>query len=138
MQNREHTHKRKTRDGAGLSPRLNRARDLLVATARQRSVVHYRPVADILGIVTERLDHCPELAQALDDISTFEHERGRPLLSVVVVHKAEDQHEVTMQPGDGFFKMAKRNGVQPPDVDDVDFFIVELNRAYDYWAAHGE
>lgn len=91
-----------------------------------------------IGIETERLDHCAELAQALDDISTFEHERGRPLLSVVVVHKAEGQHEVAMQPGDGFFKMAKRNGVQPPDMDDEAFFVGELKRAHDYWAAHGE
>ena len=138
MQNRERAHRRKTRDDGGLSPRLRRVRDLLISKAKQRTIMHYRPVADLLGIETERLDHCAELAQALDDISTFEHERGRPLLSVVVVHKPEGQHEVAMQPGDGFFKMAKRNGAQPPDMDDEAFFIAELKRAHDYWAAHGE
>jgi len=138
MQNRERAHRRKTRDGGGLSPRLRRVRDLLISKAKQRTIVHYGPVADLLGIETERLDHCAELAQALDDISTFEHKHARPLLSVVVVHKPEGQHEVAMQPGGGFFKMAKRNGVQPSDMDDEAFFIGELTRTYDYWAAHGE
>jgi hypothetical protein len=109
---------------------------LLILKATQGDIVHYRPVADLLGIEAERLDHCAELAQALDDISTFEHENGRPLLSVVVVHKADDQRETVMRPGDGFFKMAKRNGVQAPDMDDETFFIAELKRAYDYWATH--
>ena len=121
-----------------LPPRLEEVRRVLVNTARRQDVIHYGPVADMLGIVAVRLDHCPELSGALDEISTFEHEHGRPLLSVVVVHKAEGQHEVAMQPGAGFFKMARRNGVQPPDMDDEAFFIAELKRAHDYWAAHGE
>ena len=113
----------------GLSPRLNMLRETLIDMARRRDVIFYRPVADLLGIVTDRLDHCSELFDALDEVSTYEHEHGRPLLSVVVVHKEGDR-----QPGDGFFKMAKRNGVQQPDEDNETFFVAELNRAHDYWA----
>jgi len=50
MQNRKRAHRRKTRDGGGLSPRLRRVRDLLISKAKQRTIVHYRPVADLLGI----------------------------------------------------------------------------------------
>lgn len=117
--------------GAGLSPRLRRVRDMLVSAAKERSVVHYRQVAEALGIESDRLDHSAQLAHALDEISTFEHEHGRPLLSVVVVHQDDKR------PGGGFYKMAKRNGVQEPDEDNETFFVAELGRAHDYWAGQG-
>lgn len=116
-----------------LSDGLEGLRQTLIDIARRRDVIHYRPVADILGIVTDRLDHCPELNDALDNISTYEHDHGRPLLSVVVVRQdPEDQ-----RPGAGFFKMAKRNGVQLPGQDNETFFAVELQRAYDCWQEAG-
>ena len=113
-----------------LSPRHEQLRQHLAGVAGRRKLIHYAEVADMLGIVADRLDHCPELAQSLDEISTFEHGDGRPLLSVVVVRK-EDK-----RPGGGFFKMAKQNGVQSPGADDDEFYVAELNRAWDYWEQH--
>ncbi|HUS44588.1 MAG TPA: hypothetical protein VM219_00930 [Phycisphaerae bacterium] len=111
--------------------RLAKVRESLIAAATRRSLVHYRQVAEMLGIESDRLDHSHELAAALDEISTFEYEHDRPLLSVIVVHQG-DKH-----PGGGFFKMAKRNGVQKPGQDDETFFITELKRAWDHWQKHG-
>jgi len=122
------------RDRGALAPRLAPLREMLIDVARRGDIIHYRPVADLLGIQAERLDHCTELAQALDDISTYEHENDRPLLSAVVVRKPGE--DVDMRPGDGFFKMAKRNGVQKPDEDDEAFFAAQLRRAHDYWKSH--
>ena len=117
-----------------LLPQLEELRQALIDTARRRGVIHYGPVADLLGIRTERLDHCPELSESLDEISTFEHENGRPLLSVAVVRKPGE--EGSMRPGGGFFKMARRNGVQKPDEDDDAFFSAELRRCHEYWGRH--
>lgn len=125
-------------DRGSLAPRLVPLREMLINVARRGGVTHYGPVADLLGIRTERLDHCRELSEALDEISTFEHANGRPLLSVVVVRKPDEGHQEghDMRPGGGFFKMAKRNGVQKPDEDDEAFFAAQLRRAHDYWQSH--
>ncbi|MCK4546936.1 MAG: hypothetical protein KAW17_05775 [Candidatus Eisenbacteria sp.] len=102
-------------------------RQRLIEAARSRGVLHYKDAARVLHIDWERLDHCQRLFQELDDISTFEHEQGRPLLSVVVVR--EEDH----RPGKGFFKMARRCGKQTPQEDDDTFFAAELKRTHDYW-----
>ena len=54
-----------------------------------------------------------ELGRRLDEISGHEHVNGRPLLSVVVVHRDGDQ-----MPGEGFFRLARRLGVQREGVED--------------------
>jgi hypothetical protein len=124
------------REGEGFPPRLAPLREMLIGVARRGGITHYGPVADLLGIRAERLDHCAELSEALDEISTFEHENGRPLLSVVVVRKPDEEN--SMRPGGGFFKMARRNGVQKPDEDDDAFFSAELRRCHEYWGRHRE
>jgi hypothetical protein len=63
----------------------------------------------------------------LGEISEHEHEEGRPLLSVLVVHKEGD-----MMPGDGFFQLALELGLF--DGQDKDrFFIDEMKRVFHQW-----
>ena len=116
------------RSSQGLPQDLQRLREALVATARERGFVSYTEAAEILGIQGSRPWRSPRLFQALDAISTFEHRNGRPLLSAVVVHGTDKK------PGGGFFKMAKSNGVQGPDESNDTFFRAELERVRDYWA----
>lgn len=118
---------------AGLPPRLQTVRRRLIEVARRGDVIHYRPIADLLGVAEDmRLDHCRELFQALDDISTYEHRNSRPLLSVVVIG------QVSNRPGNGFFAMAKRNHAQKVGQEDDAFFREELQKAHDYWRQHEE
>ena len=58
----------------------------------------------------------------LGEISTYEHEHSRPMLSVLVFH-ADDG-----MPGDGFFNLARKLGVLHGRSDDAeaDFFALEL------------
>ena len=63
----------------------------------------------------------------LGNVSTYEVENRRPMLSVIVV-RAEDS-----RPGPGFFWLAKERGKQKPDVDDETFFINESRELFDYW-----
>jgi hypothetical protein len=90
----------------------------------------YGDTAQILHIETDRLDHSRELADELDEISTYEHNQGRPLLSVLVVHQEY------LRPGGGFFKMAKRVEKQRTTEDDDAFHMDELRRVRDYWQSH--
>ena len=115
----------------GLSPELHALRQLLITAARERRFVSYTEAARVLGLRGTKPWRSPRLFAALDAISTFEHEHGRPLLSAVVVSGAGKQ------PGGGFFKMAKRNGVQMPDEVNRTFFKTQRDRVWDYWQQHG-
>jgi hypothetical protein len=113
--------------GEGLSPEVQALREVLLAAARERRFVSYTEAAATLGLRGAKPWRSPRLFAALDEISTFEHREGRPLLSAVVVSS------VGKRPGGGFFKMAKRNGVQGSDEDNKIFFIAERDRVWDYW-----
>ena len=64
--------------------------------------------------------HDPRLFNFLGQISSEEDENGRGLLTVIVVHKYGD-----MQPGPGFFELAKSRGRNI--VDPLSCWIKELN-----------
>jgi hypothetical protein len=101
--------------------------DALIAVACSlRPTVTYSDVALRCGLEV-RAD-ISELSRRLDEISRHEHNNGRPLLSVVVVHKDGD-----MMPGDGFFRLARSLGVQRTGVDNMSFFSQELRRCQEHW-----
>ena len=52
----------------------------------------------------------PQLAHMLGEVSTAEHNAGRGMLTVVVVHKSSDQ-----MPGPGFFELARSLGHDTAD-----------------------
>ena len=64
----------------------------------------------------------------LGEISTGEHEAGREVLTVVVVHKHGDQI-----PGPGFFELVRSLGHDTRDREA--FWIGELHHAYHAWQA---
>jgi len=118
--------------GEGLPQELEALRGVLVTAAKGRRFVSYTEAAAALGLRGAKPWRSPSLFAALDAISTFEHQHGRPLLSAVVVSS------VSKRPGGGFYTMAKRNGVQGRDDDDKAFFDAELSRVRDYWHRHGQ
>lgn len=106
------------------------ARESMVAVAARRSVIAY---SDLVARIRS-LDLEPQsqhLAHMLGEISTAEHEAGRGMLSVVVVHKHGDQ-----MPGPGFFELARSLGYDTGDREE--FWIKELQKVYRAWAAGGE
>jgi hypothetical protein len=75
------------------------------------------------------------LGEVLGNVSVFEHEHDRPLLSALVV-QAE-----THQAGDGFYKglLNKRLGIQLPPDQERAFWREEVRKVITYWnAAPGE
>jgi hypothetical protein len=72
-----------------------------------------------------------EIGRILGEISTFEHENGRPLLSVLVVHKASGYE------GDGFYKLCEDLGFgdwQKLKRERKKFDKVQKKRCWDFWS----
>lgn len=100
-------------------------RQTLIERAKAEDVIAYSDlVARVRSIRMEPDSYA--LAHMLEEISTEEDSAGRGLLSVVVVHKSGD-----MQPGPGFFNLAKRRGRNVSDI--ASCWIQELKRVYVYW-----
>ncbi len=100
-------------------------RHVLIQKAKQRAMIPYSELVGLVEPVTFNA-YDPRLFAILGQISIEEHEQGRPLLSVLVVHKTGD-----MQPGEGFFELAESLGRDVRDV--LKAWIAELQKVYQYW-----
>ncbi len=107
-------------------------RDMLIKVAWHNNTISYSEVGKVVGLDMANPGERSKLANALDEINREEHERGRPLLSAVVVQK-ESGH-----PGTGFFDLARELGKQKPDENNQVFFANELQRVFDAWMAAGQ
>ena len=101
-------------------------RTVLAAKARARAMIPYSELVELVRSVTfSAFDQ--RLFAILGQVAVEEHEQGRPLLSVLVVHKSGD-----MQPGEGFFELAASLGRDTTDV--LKAWITEVQKVYQYWA----
>ena len=102
------------------------ARQAMIAVAARRCLIPYSDVvAEIHSL--DLVPHGDHLAHMLGEISTAEHEAGRGMLTVVVVHKHGDQ-----MPGPGFFQLAQSLGHDTKDREA--FWIGELEKVYGAWS----
>ena len=101
-------------------------RQILITRAKVRGMIPYSELTS--KIISISLD--PEsyaLAAMLGEISSEENAAGRGMLSVVVVHKTGD-----MQPGPGFFELAKELGRDTSDI--LKCWVEELKKVHAYWS----
>ena len=99
---------------------------LLAERSRLRGMIPYSDLVRALRSVN--LDaHDPRLFELLGEVSTEEDDAGRGMLSVIVVHKVGD-----MQPGPGFFELAKSRGKDTSDI--LRCWIDELHVVHGYWS----
>ena len=102
------------------------ARRAMMAVAAREGVIYYPDlVAEIRSIDLE--PQSQQLAHMLGKISTEEHEAGRGMRTVVVVHKFGDQ-----MPGPGFFELARSLGHDTRDREA--FWVGELAKAHRMWS----
>jgi hypothetical protein len=101
--------------------------------AARESIVEYSQVAPLVGLDMGRADDRIRMAEILDEISTFEHEHGHPLLSVLVVQSE------TGRPGKGFYKLARRLGLftGKTDLHEMEFFVQTAKQAYSHGKQNG-
>jgi len=104
----------------------------LIETAKVKTTIYYGEVANICNLdLNDPNDRHNVLCEMLGDISTYEHENKRHMLSVVVVLK-------NIKPriaGSGFFELAIELGKKQNQTNE-EFFRDELKRVYDYWENH--
>jgi len=99
---------------------------ILIERSRVRGMIPYSELVDSLTSVTLEPESYA-LAKMLGEISTSEDKAGRGMLTVIVVHKYGD-----MQPGPGFFDLAKRLGKDTSDI--LKCWVEELNKVHAYWS----
>lgn len=106
------------------------AREILIAVAMRKGRIAYSELVGQIGVLSLE-PHDARLFHLLDEISREEDKAGRGMLTAIVVHKSGD-----MQPGPGFFDLAKSLG---KDVKDpLVCWVSEFNKVHDYWAnRHG-
>lgn len=101
------------------------ARQILIQCAREGRTIAYSELAADLDTV--RIEPNSSAFHAiLDEISCSENAAGRGMLSVLVVHKGDDQMS-----GRGFFKLAKCLGREFEN--EPEFWKIEFERVIGSW-----
>jgi len=72
------------------------------------------------------------IAEVLEEVSCREYQKEHPLLTALVVHKADQQ------PGYGFWciKVLPKSVKNASDIQKKAFWLQELNRVWAYWTPH--
>jgi len=101
-------------------------RQILVERVRLRGMISYSDLVSRLETIRMEPDSFA-LAHMLGEISEEEDATERDMLSVIVVHKDGD-----MQPGPGFFQLAKKLGRDTSDKTTC--WVEELRRVHGHWS----
>jgi hypothetical protein len=97
--------------------------------ARESATITYSEIAPLAALNLENPAHRNMLGEILGEISTYELENNRPMLSSIVVH-SDDR-----LPGEGFFILARFLGKYhgQGEIADMEFFVDQVKRVYSYW-----
>ena len=102
------------------------AKAILKDVARRKNVIAYSHLAEMISNVQVEA-HDRRFFHFLGEVSSEEDEKGRGLLTVLVVHKTGD-----MKPGPGFFELAEGRGRDVSDLEKC--WVDELNAVYAVWS----
>jgi len=101
-------------------------KQILKERAKVRGMIPYSELVKNVKSITLEPDSYA-LATMLGEISSAEDAAGHEMLTVIVVHKLGD-----MQPGPGFFELAKELGRDTSDI--LKCWVEELKRVHAYWS----
>lgn len=104
----------------------------LIKIAKKGGIISYQDISSQcnLKLNMQNISDRNKLAGLLGDISIFEVNNNRHMLSVVVINQTENKS------GSGFFELAEQLGLYNGSNNDFQrekFFSDELNKCYDYW-----
>lgn len=101
------------------------AKKVLVERARICGTIPYSELVTLIDAISLEA-HDARLFHLLGEISTEEDAAGRGMLTAIVVHKDGD-----MQPGPGFFELAKELGRDTSNI--ALCWIDEVKKVYSAW-----
>ena len=96
--------------------------------AKSRDITYYATIAPLAGLDMGSPGDRDRISRILGDISTAEHDGGRPLLSAVVILRE------TNSPGVGFVSLAKDLGRYDGSDDDL-YWAQEVRCVHDFWSS---
>jgi len=107
-------------------------RNKLIDLAHAEKTITYQELSDQskLGLVMRDSEYArAEIGRILGEISTFEHNNKRPLLSSLVISKGDNYQ------GDGFYKLCEELGFGSWKKlkANIEFEIGQMNDCYSFW-----
>jgi len=102
------------------------AKVILKDRAAMRGMISYSDLARQITAFSFA-PHDPRFFHFLGEVSSDEDDKGRGLLTVIVVHKDGD-----MQPGPGFFDLAESRGRDVSDI--LKCWVEELHAVHAVWS----
>lgn len=110
-------------------------RTLLIEAARNNRPVYYGEIMSKLGLVRGLSEDHAELSEVLENISVYENEHGRPLLSSIARYSPESSRTYNGEThGNGFYEFAERlTGKRKAQLKQELFAITEMTKSIDYW-----
>ena len=110
-----------------------RVREKLIEIASRKNIIHYQQLCNDCFLKLDMYnnpDDRKEIGRILGEISTYEFENDRPLLSAVVI-------STTGEEGDGFYKLCEELGITSDwrklKRDEV-FAVQEIQKCHDFWS----
>lgn len=104
-------------------------RNALIEIAQQEGLEIYSVFAGRFGLSTQHGD-MSDISRLLGEVSRFEHEHNRPLLSVLIFREEYNR------PGGGFYDLAEGLDVYNGSSDEMQrltYSVEESKRVYAYW-----
>ena len=98
----------------------------LLSVARAEDITYYSDIAPLADLNMDLDADRERISELLREIALHEHQQGRPLLTAVVIHYADNQ------PDQGFFTLSRELGLFRAGRPYI-FFVRELRRVHDYW-----
>ena len=107
-------------------------RKYLIDLSSNGKTISYQELSDAcrldLDMQASQFDRA-EIGRILGEVSTYEHENGRPLISAIVLSKG------SLYEGDGFFKLAEELSFGPwKYLRDNGFDMEQINSCFEFWS----
>lgn len=103
-------------------------RKLLIDQCRLNRPVYYEDIAKKLNLNLELIEDRNTLSNHLTAVSTYENEKGRPLISAAVIYKNANDH------GSGFYTLCENLGFgKAKDLHLAFYGFTELEKSKKFW-----
>ncbi len=108
-------------------------RKKLIEVSKKKAIIGYQELCDACNLklnMRENSSDRAEIGRILGEISVYEFENNRPLLSAVVLSKNGEE-------GDGFYKLCQELGFTKnwkKLKEDAIFSVLEIKKCHDFWS----